>query len=39
MSASVMIGLRRIDGSSTSTGISSSLMLTGSHWCAPAGDF
>jgi hypothetical protein len=29
MSASVMMGLTRMDGSSTSTGLSSSLMLTG----------
>jgi hypothetical protein len=37
MSASVIIGMRRIDGSVASTGMSSSLMSIGCHWLAPAG--
>ena len=39
ISASVIIGLYLIDGSSTSTGLSASSMLIGSHCVAPAGDF
>ena len=34
-----MIGLYRIDGSSTSTGLSASSIFIGSHCWAPAGDF
>src|SRR5690554_6729094 len=37
MSASVIIGLTRLDGSLASTGMCSSFMSTGSHWLAPAG--
>jgi hypothetical protein len=39
MSASVIIGMTRLDGSEGSTGMSSSLMSIGRHWFAPAGDF